>query len=187
MGPQFGPRPVSALDTYSTETPRPRLDLLIAEVAPLPDPQDAQLRPRLRPVLVAASDTTRFACVDGSSLEVRHEDGGAQVSVSWNGETPVVLVRAHEADMLTYKSDAARFTRAGPRAAWRSAGSVTVAEGDTLSKIALRIYGSSARARDIAAANADKIDDPNLIFPGQVLRLPGVERSCRVTLANAEP
>lgn len=48
----------------------------------------------------------------------------------------------------------------------------TVARGDSLSKIAKHIYGNANRWRDIFEANRDQLDDPDLIQPGQVLKLP---------------
>jgi nucleoid-associated protein YgaU len=49
---------------------------------------------------------------------------------------------------------------------------VTVKEGDSLSKIAKRELGDANKWHAIFDANRDKIKDPNLIQPGQVLTLP---------------
>jgi cell wall-associated NlpC family hydrolase len=54
----------------------------------------------------------------------------------------------------------------------KSTGSYTVKPGDWLSKIAIREYGDVDRWKDIAAANADAVPDPDLIFPGQELVIP---------------
>jgi nucleoid-associated protein YgaU len=48
----------------------------------------------------------------------------------------------------------------------------TVVRGDNLSKIAKAIYGNANRWRDIFEANRDQLDNPDLIQPGQVLKLP---------------
>ena len=48
----------------------------------------------------------------------------------------------------------------------------TVEGGDTLSGIAESFYGDSGQSRRIFAANRDQLDDPDEIFPGQVLRVP---------------
>jgi nucleoid-associated protein YgaU len=45
-------------------------------------------------------------------------------------------------------------------------------KGDSLSKIAEREYGDAGRWRQIYDANSDKIKNPDLIYPGQELRLP---------------
>ena len=51
-------------------------------------------------------------------------------------------------------------------------GTYTVQSGDTLSAIAQRHYGKASRWREIFEANRDQLDNPDLIQPGQVLRLP---------------
>jgi LysM repeat protein len=48
----------------------------------------------------------------------------------------------------------------------------TVAEGDTLSAIAERFYGDANAWNRIFEANRDQIDNPDVIFPGQELRIP---------------
>jgi nucleoid-associated protein YgaU len=47
-----------------------------------------------------------------------------------------------------------------------------VKSGDTLSGIAYDVYGDAGRWPEIFEANRDKIKDPNLIHPGQELRIP---------------
>jgi nucleoid-associated protein YgaU len=53
-----------------------------------------------------------------------------------------------------------------------SAEFVLVEKGDSLWAIAERVYGSGARYTEIFAANREVIEDPDLIFPGQKLRIP---------------
>ncbi|MEO6462123.1 MAG: LysM peptidoglycan-binding domain-containing protein [Candidatus Eisenbacteria bacterium] len=48
----------------------------------------------------------------------------------------------------------------------------TVVAGDSLSKIAKRFYGDANEWRRIFEANTDQIENPDLIHPGQVLRIP---------------
>lgn len=47
-----------------------------------------------------------------------------------------------------------------------------VKKGDSLSKIAKRVYGDGGKWRQIFDANTDKLDDPDKIFPGQILVIP---------------
>jgi nucleoid-associated protein YgaU len=49
-----------------------------------------------------------------------------------------------------------------------------VVKGDSLSKIAKREYGDANKWRAIYDANKDLINDPDLIYPGQELKIPGV-------------
>ena len=48
----------------------------------------------------------------------------------------------------------------------------TVQAGDTLSKISKEFYGDAARFMTIFEANKDLLKDPDLIKPGQQLRIP---------------
>jgi nucleoid-associated protein YgaU len=52
-------------------------------------------------------------------------------------------------------------------------GTYVVVKGDSLSKIAKREYGDAAKWRRIYEANQDSIKDPDLIYPGQTLKIPG--------------
>lgn len=49
---------------------------------------------------------------------------------------------------------------------------ILVEEGDTLWGISERAYGNGARYTEIFAANREVIEDPDLIFPGQKIRIP---------------
>ena len=53
----------------------------------------------------------------------------------------------------------------------------TVAKGDTLSKIAKQFYGNANRWHEIFDANRDQISNPDLIRPGQVLKIPAGAKS----------
>ena len=55
----------------------------------------------------------------------------------------------------------------GPEAKW-----VTVESGDTLSKIAKEQYGDANAYNRIFEANKPMLEDPDKIYPGQVLRIP---------------
>lgn len=48
----------------------------------------------------------------------------------------------------------------------------TVVSGDTLGKIAKSYYGNAMKYPEIFEANKPMLKDPNLIYPGQVLRIP---------------
>lgn len=65
--------------------------------------------------------------------------------------------------------------RADLKAAQKFKAEHTVAAGETLSQIALKYYGSAVKAKwmKIYEANKDLIgDNPNLLQPGQVLKVP---------------
>jgi nucleoid-associated protein YgaU len=48
----------------------------------------------------------------------------------------------------------------------------TVVKGDTLSKIAKELYGDAMKYPVIFEANKPMLQDPDKIYPGQVLRIP---------------
>jgi len=48
----------------------------------------------------------------------------------------------------------------------------TVQSGDNLSKISKQFYGDANKYMKIFEANRDQLKDPNLIKPGQVLKIP---------------
>ena len=56
-----------------------------------------------------------------------------------------------------------------------------VVKGDSLSKIALRFYGDAQDWKKIFEANRDQIRDPDLIHPGQELRIPDAGEAGRRT------
>ncbi|MGG7661992.1 peptidoglycan-binding protein LysM [Dyadobacter sp. BHUBP1] len=51
----------------------------------------------------------------------------------------------------------------------------TVEKGDTLSKIAQTVYGDMMKYPIIFEANKPMLKDPDLIYPGQVLRIPALK------------
>lgn len=50
-----------------------------------------------------------------------------------------------------------------------------VKSGDSLSKIAKTFYGNANRYPEIFEANKPMLKDPDLIYPGQMLRIPGAK------------
>ncbi|TWC21413.1 BON domain-containing protein [Pseudomonas sp. SJZ085] len=63
-----------------------------------------------------------------------------------------------------------QITVTGPVA--KEARFVTVESGDTLSKIAKRFYGDANQYMKIFEANKPMLKSPDLIYPGQSLRIP---------------
>jgi nucleoid-associated protein YgaU len=55
----------------------------------------------------------------------------------------------------------------------------TVKSGDTLSKIAKHYYGDANKYPQIFEANRPMLSDPDKIYPGQMLRIPGAAVSAR--------
>ncbi len=56
-------------------------------------------------------------------------------------------------------------------ASWES-NTYTVKSGDTLGKIAKEVYGNASKYPKIFEANKPMLENPDKIYPGQVLRIP---------------
>jgi nucleoid-associated protein YgaU len=81
-------------------------------------------------------------------------------------------VESRKADFSNVKSGGTSTAPAAPRAPTATPRTYVVVSGDSLSKIAKREYNDAEKWRAIYDANRDIIKDPNLIHPGQTLRLP---------------
>jgi nucleoid-associated protein YgaU len=77
---------------------------------------------------------------------------------------------------ITVKQGAAATTQTTPGFAGPQAGgdpmTYTVQSGDTLGAIAQRFLGNASEYMDIFNANRDQLKDPDMIKPGQVLKIP---------------
>lgn len=64
----------------------------------------------------------------------------------------------------------------GAAASGQPASTYTVKPGDTLSKIARQLLGDANAYMEIFNANRDQLSDPDLIKPGQVLKIPAAAK-----------
>lgn len=79
--------------------------------------------------------------------------------------------RADFSNVQSGSSSTAPAPKSAPYAA-PSKRTYTVVAGDSLSKIVKREYGDAQKWPVIFEANRDKISNPDLIHPGQVLTIP---------------
>ncbi len=77
-----------------------------------------------------------------------------------------------ESELVTADAGVAAAPQAAPAAASAQAQTYTVVSGDNLSKIAKQFYGNANDWHKIFDANRDQISNPDMIHPGQVLRIP---------------
>jgi nucleoid-associated protein YgaU len=109
------------------------------------------------------------ALIVGQVLEIPKIDGVAAVSASPEASaSPTAVTEASPAP-----TDAETGTGGGDTTIWGSritGDTYTVVDGDWLSTIAGRAYGDVMAYQKIAAAN--NISNPDVITPGQVLKLP---------------
>ena len=64
------------------------------------------------------------------------------------------------------------FVKAPVIEATKERATVIIQPGNSLWRIAAKVYGSGFRYTEIYEANIDQIRDPNLIYPGQVFKIP---------------
>jgi len=84
-----------------------------------------------------------------------------------------------KADFSNVQSGSSTSPVSRPAAENARAATYTVQQGDTLSAIAKREYGDAGKWKQIYEANREQIDDPDLIHPGQELRIPGESGGAR--------
>ncbi len=135
---------------------------------------------RPHPLPAISNEPEDFVCLDGSLIRISYSGSRDVVAVSLDSSPPIAMGRDDEDGLTTYRATNLVLRRSGVRVALASdLSSVTVQSGDTLGSIAFRTYGDRIRAMDIARLN--NIENPDLIYPGQVLTLPQIERRCRRT------
>lgn len=121
--------------------------------------------------LVTGTNLNIHCTIEEFSCTERGGDVGALHYTLTLKEYREVSARQVKVEVSTQKAalPAETATRTDNRIAEKT---YTVAKGDCLWNIAAKCLGSGSRYTEIAALNADKIKSPNLIYAGQVLKLP---------------
>jgi nucleoid-associated protein YgaU len=101
--------------------------------------------------------------------KVQYDDGVATVwgTVPDQSTREKVVLAVGNCAGVEKVDDRMEVGQAGPEAVF-----YTVKKGDTLGAIAKAHLGSASRYPEIFEANRPLLEDPNLIYPGQVLRIP---------------
>jgi len=110
--------------------------------------------------------------LDSYSAVASGGNGDYEYDISFVETKPVLV---YTVDEIAAKSSAitnTNNTNSRPPTAAAAAKTYTVKSGDTLWAIAQKYLGAGNRYMDIYNANKDKVKNPNLIYPGQVLTLP---------------
>lgn len=117
------------------------------------------------PVVVAAGGVI----VGGASSASAATTPSTSISVSSHGAGASASGQGARASVQTAKTQTVHATL---DAATSSVQTYSVKSGDTLASIARQVYGSTSHWQWIADDNSSLISDPNMIFPGQSLRIP---------------
>ncbi len=117
-------------------------------------------------------ETIRDLALEVEGLNVHIDDDRATISgAAYDQATKekVVLVVGNTEGIATV-DDQMTVENVEPEAQFH-----TVASGDTLGKIAKKYYGNAMKYPVIFEANKPMLKDPDLIYPGQVLRIPHLD------------
>lgn len=107
------------------------------------------------------------------NLKVEFDDGVAAVhgKAKNQAEKEKVILALGNTEGVSRVDDRLEVGASEPEAQF-----YTVQKGDSLSKIAKEYYGDAMKYPTIFEANKPMLKDPNLIYPGQVLRIPAVKK-----------
>lgn len=122
-------------------------------------------------IILTGTDVNFFAAIQSIQPS---EEGGDPDSIYYKiklKEYREVKVRQVQVNITTKVATvSSQATRTDNRVQEKT---YTVKSGDCLWNIAKSLLGSGSRYTEIYNLNKDKIKNPNLIYPGQLLRIPG--------------
>ncbi len=109
----------------------------------------------------AASTGTETATTSESATETEEQASTETASAS---QSTTTTTETQTASATETQEEAETVIRTGT--------AVIIRRGDNLWRLARRNYGAGIRYTTIFEANRDQIQDPNLIFPGQIFKVP---------------
>ena len=105
--------------------------------------------------------------VEGLQIEVTGDTAVVRGKVDDQAEREKVILAVGNVRGIARVDDRLEAAKKAPEAQM-----YTVVAGDSLSKIAKKLYGNANTYMKIFEANQPMLKDPNKIYPGQVLRIP---------------
>lgn len=106
------------------------------------------------------------------TAEATGGNGDYEYNISFVEAKPVEVYTVNELSIKPSAKTNTSSTTTRPPAANAAATTYTVKSGDSLWMIAQKTLGKGGRYMEIFNLNKDKLKNPNLIYPGQVLTLP---------------
>lgn len=109
--------------------------------------------------------------LDAEDLEIRFDDGTATIegTVESEADRERIILAVGNVEGVAEVDEEIEVVEPGSEADM-----YTVVKGDSLSKIAKEFYGDASKYPVIFEANKPMLEDPDLIYPGQVLRIPAL-------------
>ncbi len=108
--------------------------------------------------------------VEGLEVEIQGDAATVRGKVDSQAEREKVVLAVGNVVGIARVDDQLEAVEAAPEAKMH-----TVVAGDSLSKIAKEHYGNAGKYMAIFEANKPLLEDPNKIYPGQVLRIPPLD------------
>ncbi len=111
--------------------------------------------------------------VEGLSVSVDNEEDKVSVygKVESQEDAEKVALALGNVEGISKVDNHIKVVKPAPEAKYH-----TVQKGDSLSKIAKEVYGNPMKYKTIFEANKPMLKDPDLIYPGQVLRIPAIDK-----------
>ncbi len=135
------------------------------------DPRDEEIQEMMKAGRLRAQALSLGLDVEG--LNVEFDDAVATVTgkAKSQADREKIVLAIGNTEGVSRVDDRMEVANPEPEAKF-----YTVAKGDSLSKIAKSIYGDAMKYPVIFEANKPMLTDPNLIYPGQVLRIPALKK-----------
>jgi nucleoid-associated protein YgaU len=115
------------------------------------------------------------AAAGGAAAPATSDAGTAAPAAPAAAGTPDATTGGQEQDMAAAPASEPGDVVTGPKLQSVD-GAVIIRRGDTLWRISRRVYGRGTRYSTIYLANQDQIRNPDLIWPGQVFKVPETSR-----------
>ncbi len=129
--------------------------------------KQAELLKRQKLVLLKGMVDSTGVKVRGLELDFNKDKVTVYGKVKTQADKEKVILSLGNVGGVARVDDRISVTKPEPQATF-----YTVKRGDSLSKIAKKLYGNPKLYKQIFEANKPMLKNPNLIYPGQTLRIP---------------
>jgi len=129
--------------------------------------KQAELLKKQKLVLLKGMIDTTNVKVKGLELDYNKDKVTVYGQVKTQADKEKVILALGNVGGVARVDDRISVSKPAPEATF-----YTVKRGDSLSKIAKKVYGDPKRYKEIFEANKPMLKNPNMIFPGQSLRIP---------------